>query len=150
MTEASSFHLLLCPPKISRTLLVLVSYGVPVSVVLYLWESPSHLIFCCLLLYLYPPLSVRFPSLLLPSSHEWPLVGGMDKHTAHSRWEQIANRPPKPGSHPRPDPQEMLNTLKAKRLQHGRQGSAFPGSVSEGERQCCSVIRGQRPHSCKL
>lgn len=27
MTEASSFHLLLCPPQISRTLLVLVSYG---------------------------------------------------------------------------------------------------------------------------
>lgn len=27
MTETSSFHLLLCPPQISRTLLALVSYG---------------------------------------------------------------------------------------------------------------------------
>lgn len=146
MTEASSFHVLLRPPQISRTLLVLVSYGSFsfCNFVCHLLTSSSA-VFSCISTcpYQWNSLCGCYPQLM--DGHWW------DKPTAHSRWEQIVNRPPQPGSHLHPDPQEMLNTLKAKRLQHGRQGNAFPGSAeSAGERQCCSVIRGQRPHSCKL
>lgn len=149
ITEASSFPCLFPPLPISRTLLVLVSYRNSC------FCRVLYVIFCCPLLLFYPPSSASFPSLLLPPAHGQALIGCMDNPAAHSKRQQAGNRPLQPSSHPHPDPQTMLNTLKPKHLQHGRQGNAFPDSA-EGAwgkgilLHCCSIIRGQRPHSCEL
>lgn len=120
------------------------STGIPVSVEFCMSSSPAPS--CCSI---HPSHWVLLPCCYpqLINRHGW---GCMNYPVAHSKWEQAGNR-----SHPHPEPQTPLGTLKPQYLQYGRQGSTFPcsteGAWGKGILLLShGVIRGQRPHSCKL
>lgn len=148
MTEASSSHLLFCPPQISRTLLVLVSYGSShfYSFVCHLLTSSSA-VFSCISThpYQWDSLQCCYPHLM--DGHWWE-VWTNPQHTAgenrlptglHNLVLILILTPRKCSTPWRPN---ACSTEGRAMLSQARR--------AQGERQCCSVIRGQRPHSCKL
>lgn len=147
ITEASSFYSLFSPSYISRTFLVLAFYrNSSFCRILHVIFSSSAAPSCCSI---HPSHWVLLPCCYpqLINRHGW---GCMNYPVAHSKWEQAGNR-----SHPHPEPQTPLGTLKPQYLQHGRQGSTFPcsteGAWGKGILLLShGVVRGQWPHSCKL